>query len=263
MNQTLTPQQSCHDDEISLFEFWQILVKRKVSIVLCLIVFTLAGAIYCRLKAPVFDVSCTLRIGQIQAGTLLENPQDLVARFPGVGEGDIKVAVVRGASNLVTVTAFSGTAEGAVAALEAAVHRVIGAHTEIYNQNIQLISERIVQIGVKRQALEQEFNSLDLLVRQLRGRDSVQASLMAMQRTSLMNSILALEAERFGLLQQLQPPQTRPTEVLGHMVAPAHPSQPRTLMILVLAAMLGLIVGVALVFAMEFLAKARGNVKPA
>lgn len=266
MQQTPTPQQAYPDDEISLLELWQILVKRKAWVFACFIAFTLAGATYGQLKAPVFEATITLRIGQIQAGggersgpLLLESPQELIARLSDAGGGAINASIARGTNNLVTVSALSGSGDGAAQALEAAVQRVISAHDAIYNQSTQPIRERVAQMEAQRHAVEQELASLDQLVQQLRGREPVQASLMVMQRTPLTHSLLQLDAERLQLLQQLSPPQTSPTEMLGQIAAPTHPSQPRKWLILAVAAMLGLMGGVMLAFVTEFVANAKAS----
>jgi LPS O-antigen subunit length determinant protein (WzzB/FepE family) len=79
---------------------------------------------------------------------------------------------------------------------------------------------------------------------------------MVIQRTPLTQSLLELDAELLRLLQQLSPPQTRPTEMLGQIAAPSHPSQPREWLILAVAAMLGLMGGMA-AFVTEFVANAK------
>jgi len=80
-----------------------------------------------------------------------------------------------------------------------------------------------------------------------------------MQRSPLTHSILQLDAERLRLLQQLAPPQTRQTELLGRIVAPTQPSQPRQSLVLALAAMLGLMGGVMLAFVTEFVVNAKAS----
>lgn len=263
MQQTPTPQQAYPDDEISLLELWQILVKRKAWVFACFIAFTLAGATYGQLKSPVFGVTITLRIGQIQAGggapLLLESPQELIARLADAGGGAVNASIARGTNNLVTVTAHSDSGDGAALALAAAVQRVISAHDGIYNQSTQPLRERVAKMEAQRHAVEQELVSLDQLVQQLRDREPVQASLMVIQRTPLTQSLLELDAERLRLLQQLSPPQTRPTEMLGQIAAPSHPSQPREWLILAVAAMLGLMGGVMLAFVTEFVANAKAS----
>jgi uncharacterized protein involved in exopolysaccharide biosynthesis len=261
MQQTPTTQQTYSDDEINLIELWQILVKRKAWVLACFVVCALAGVAYGQLKAPIFESTIALRIGQVQA-SLLESPQELVARLADAGTGAIKSSVTRGTNNLVTVTALSGSAHGAALALEAAVERILSAHDVVYKQSTQPIRERVAQTAAQRQAVEQELVSLDQLAQRLRGTEPLQASLLVMQRTPLTQSLLQLDAERLQLLQQLSPPQTRPTEMLGQISAPSHPSQPKKWLILALAAMLGLVGGVMLAFVTELVANAKANTKP-
>lgn len=266
MQQPTTPRQAYPDEEISLLELWQTLVKRKTWVFASFIASALAGAIYVQLKAPVFEATITLRIGQIQTGggersgpLLLESPQELLARLADASGSAVNASIGRGTNNLVTVTARSGSGDGARLALETALNNVIRAHDSIYHQSTQPIRDRIAQIVAQRQAVEQELASLDQLVQQLRGKEPVQASLMIMQRTPLTQSLMQLDVEGLQLMQQLSPPQTRPTEMLGHIDPPTHPSQPKRMLILALATMLGLIGGVILAFVTEFVSNAKAN----
>ena len=63
---------------------------------------------------------------------------------------------------------------------------------------------------------------------------------MVKQRTPFTQPLLQLDTERLQLLQQLSPPQTRPTEMQVKIAAPIHPSQFRKWLNLAVAAMLGL-----------------------
>ena len=52
-------------DEISLLELWQILVRRKQWILLTLAVCVAAGLAFVYIKAPVYQASVKVRIGQV------------------------------------------------------------------------------------------------------------------------------------------------------------------------------------------------------
>jgi uncharacterized protein involved in exopolysaccharide biosynthesis len=249
------------DDEISLLELWQILVKRWALVFLVFLGCILAGAAYAFFKPPVFEANATLRIGQIQS-VLLESPQELIARLVELGSGAVSASVARGANNLVSVVSRSGSAEEAAAALEQAVASVIRVHEGFYQQSTEPLRERVAQIDVQRQAVERELNDIDQLVRQIRGKEPVQASLLVMQRSPLGQTAQQLDAERLRLLQQLSPPQARPTELLGQIAMPARPVQPRKWLILAVAAVLGLMGGVMLAFVAEFVANAKANKPP-
>lgn len=253
------------DDEISLLELWQILVKRWALVFLVFLGCILAGAAYAFFKPPVFEANATLRIGQIQGSSdsvLLESPQELIARLVELGSGAVSASVARGANNLVSVVSRSGSAEEAAAAMEQAVASVIRVHEGFYQQSTEPLRERVAQIDVQRQAVERELNDIDQLMRQIGGKEPVQALLLVMQRSPLGQTAQQLDAERLRLLQQLSPPQARPTELLGQIAMPARPVQPRKWLILAVAAVLGLMGGVMLAFVAEFVANAKANKPP-
>lgn len=252
--------QACADDEISLLELWQILMNRKWLILLCFFACIGVGAGYAFYKAPVYEASISLRIGHIQTpALLLESPAELVTRLTARNGSSIRAVISKSSSNIINITALAPEAAEAAAKLQFVVQDVIKSHTDVFNGNIKPVFERLNQINNKRQALEHELSELGRLVEQLKAGEPAQASLMVMQRSEITNSIQQLDAERLHLTQQLLPPQTRPTELLGEVVAPTKPSKPQKILVLALAATLGLMAGVMLAFIAEFVSKANNR----
>lgn len=64
------------DDEISLIELWQILVERKILIVLVFVTCVIAGAAFAYLQPPVYHANAKLRIGQVAGDGLLESVEE-------------------------------------------------------------------------------------------------------------------------------------------------------------------------------------------
>lgn len=261
------------DDEINLLELWQILVRRKALILTCFILCLAAGAAFAFLKAPVYEASVKLRIGQVQGNAgQLENAEELSARIlaqygEDVAEGIkrdrpfiTKASVQKGVSTTLQLTAEGDTPEDAARLLDAAVRGVQKAHTTMFEDNLKPIAERLKSLDEQRQALQQQYVDLTQLAEQLKDRDSVQASLVMLERGPITNSINQQDAERLRLSQQLTPPQTRPTELIGEITAPAKPSKPKKALVLALAAVLGAMGGVMLAFVTEFVAKAKESV---
>ncbi|WP_433692488.1 Wzz/FepE/Etk N-terminal domain-containing protein [Herbaspirillum seropedicae] len=263
MQQQPTNNRSYGNSEISLLEIWQILEKRKWLILSAVILSGLVGSIYAHLKPQVFETSVTLRIGQVQTGTAavaplpLESPQDVLARLSANDNGAITALIPKGANNLVTITSVASDAEKAAGTLQAAVKRVMTAHAKIFNTSIQPASSRISQIDVQLEAIKQQLAIYDELAKRLRDREPAQAAIMIMQRSALTHSLLQLESERWQLALMLATPQTSQSELLGVIAIPAHPSNPKKLLIAAFAAMLGLMGGVALTFLAEFRSKAK------
>lgn len=272
MQTTQPPAQTYDDDEISLIELWQILARRKALILACFVLCLAGGAAFAFLKAPVYEASVKLRIGQVQGnGGLLENAEELSSRILAQYGEDVATGVKRerpviktasvqkGVTTTVQLTAEGDTPADAARLLDDVVKGVQKAHTAMFEDNLKPIAERLESLDEQRAALQQQYMDITALVEQLKERDSVQASLVMIERGPITTAINQQDAERLRLSQQLTPPQTRPTELIGEITAPAKPSKPKKALVLVLAAVLGMMGGVMLAFVAEFVAKAKAN----
>ena len=273
-NSQPTPQPQV-DEEISLYELWQILAKRKALILTCLLVCVAAGAAYAFLKPPVYEASVKLRIGQVRGSgglhenIVLENVEELSSRLLAQYGEDIADGIKRnrpfitgaraekGVTTTIQLTAEGDTPQDAARLLEEVTDTVIKAHSVMYEANIKPIAERLKSLDEQRRALQQQYADITSLVDQLKARDSVQASLVMIERGPITTALDQQDAERLSLSAQILPPQTRPTELLSKITAPAKPSQPKKTIALSLSAVLGIMGGIMMAFLVEFTAKPR------
>lgn len=262
------------DDEISLIDLWQILAKRSLLIFLCFAVCIAGGAAFAFLQAPVFEASVKLRIGQVandQPGNagLLENGDELSSRLMARFGEDVahgikrdrpfltKSAVQKSVATTIELVAEGDKPEDAARFLQRVVDDVQKTHGATYERNLKFVEERLEHLNHQRSALQQQYEDATRLIDQLKQRDAVQASLIMLERGRISASISELDAEKPALTQKLSAPQTRPTELLGEITAPAKAAKPKKVLILALSAVLGLLGGVMLAFVAEFVAKAR------
>ena len=276
MQNTQPPAQPYDDDEISLIELWQILARRKALILACFILCLAGGAAFAFLKAPVYEASVKLRIGQVKGDgaappVILENADELSSRILAQYGEDIATGVKRerpfittasvqkGVTTTVQLTAEGDTPADAARLLDDVAKSVQKAHTTMFEDNLKPIAERLKSLDEQRTALQQQYADLTQLAEQLKERDNVQASLLMIERSPITNSLDQQATERLRLSQQITPPATRPTELIGEITAPAKPSKPKKALVLALAAVLGMMGGVMLAFVAEFVAKAKAN----
>lgn len=276
MHNTQPSAQPYDDDEISLLELWQIIARRKALILACFAICLGGGAAFALLKAPVYEVSAKLRIGQVKgdssaAPVILENAEELSSRILAQYGKDIAAGITRqrpfittaslqkSVTTTVQLTAEGDTPEDAARLLEEVVKGVQEAHAGIFENNLKPIADRLKSLDEQRSALKQQYADVTTLVEQLKERDSVQASLVMIERGPIITALNQQDVERLRLSQQLTPPQTRPTELIGEITAPAKPSKPKKALILALAAVSGLMGGVMMAFVMEFLARAKSK----
>jgi len=257
------------EGEIDLVEFWGILVRRKMWIAAVLLASLAAAVAYLVLKAPVYEASVRLRIGQV-AGAGLFEPADvlssrLIARYgEDVADGirRDRPFLRRATPSKLTPGVVDLVSEGhapgdAASLLERVFADVVKTHGEIYSGNRAFLEERLRNIDAQRAALRRQYDEASVLVNQLKQSDPVQASLIVLDRSSIAESITTLDAERPQVAQKLSPPQTQPTELLGDVVAPVKPASPKKALVLVLAAILGTVAGLVLALIAEAAGKAR------
>ncbi len=274
MQNTQPPAQPYDDDEISLIELWQILARRKAFILACFILCLAGGAAFAFLKAPVYEASVKLRIGQVKGDdaappVMLENADELSSRILVQYGEDVAAGIKRerpfittasvqkGVTTTVQLTAEGDTPEDAARLLEDVAKGVQKTHTTMFEDNLKPIAERLKSLNEQRTALQQQYADLTQLAEQLKERDNVQASLLMIERSPITDSLDKQATERLRLTQQMTPPATRPTELIGEITAPAKPSKPKKALVLALAAVLGMMGGVMLAFVAEFVAKAK------
>ncbi|ENO76175.1 Wzz/FepE/Etk N-terminal domain-containing protein [Thauera sp. 63] len=261
-----------YDDEISLLELWKILAKRKALIMACFVLCLAGGAAFAFLTSPVYEASVKLRIGQVQGnGGLLENAEELSSRILAQYGKDVATGITRsrpfittanvqkGVTTTVQLTAEADTPEDAAHLLDDVVKGVQKAHAAMFEDNLKPIVDRLKGLDEQQTALQQQYSDITALVEHLKERDSVQASLVMIERGPITTAINALGSERLLLAQQVTPPQTRPTELIGEITAPAKPSKPKKALVLALAAVLGVMGGVVLAFVAEFISNAKAR----
>ena len=110
MSNTQPANQAYPDDEISLIELWDILVKRKAVIALCFLLCVAGGAAFAYLQAPVYEASVKIRIGQVavtQPGSSgqLENADELSSRLIALHGQNVATGVNRPRPFLTKATA--------------------------------------------------------------------------------------------------------------------------------------------------------------
>jgi len=270
---------STYQDEISLLDLWDVVVRRKLLIIASLLISVVAAVAYLVVADPVYEANAKLRIGQVAdsvessaVGILsLEDPDVLSAWLlekygeevaTGVRRQPpflAKIVVQKGSKTVVDLVAQGATPEQSTNFLRGVAGEVIMRHREIYNAQVDLANRRIEQIKGQRQLLAELFASSEDLLNTLKQRDPVQASLLTLERGRLATELSVTERELPAWQQKLNPPKTLMTQMIGDVAVPAKPASPKKALIISLAIVLGVMGGLMLVFVSEFVAKSRNQ----
>lgn len=257
------------DDEISLLELWDMLMRGKYWVLACLAGSLMLGGAYLAFKAPVYEASVKVRVGQVAGGGPFESPDLLSSRLLAEHGEDVadgvkrerpflkRASVPKSLPSAVELVTEGESPQQAVALLERIHTGIKDAHQQTYALNLKYLTERLDNLEAQRASLADQLTDATALMDQLKQRDPVQASLLMLERGRLATSITALDAERPTLAQKLSPPQTQPTELLGSIQAPTKPAAPRRSSVIALSGVLGIMLGIMTVFARAFVQSAR------
>ena len=257
------------DDEISLIDLWRVLSRRKHWIAITFVVILALAAGWLSLKAPVYEASATLEIGTAN-GSTLENPGEIAARLENSQPEGVKPAEqpvfteVESKGRILNLTARATSQEAAEEFLSEQVAAIQERHDGFLeefraeqHQRLGEVNHRLEELTAEQETFEQRLSQL--------GEDATTIGGLLTLEQRLTNRLPQLEKEKARLRRTLSERVTTPTSVLvspeprvaaGKEVEQPSPVEPKSRLVLALAAVLGLMLGVFAAFFREFLARA-------
>lgn len=279
------------DDEINLFELWEVLVRRWKTIAVMLILCVIIGGVIAVGSVKQYEYSTTVELGRKADGSLVESVATAQAKLnqhyipltvktiKGVGEGfvgDVDVKVPRGSELLVITSMGAATDEEMVQELHTSI-----VESMVKDQNI-LVEKSINANREEHNLLELKMKDYQGRIARLRQNGAVLERELELERTQL-KSDGAARGEDVGLLQAvvsnaaaimhgerdvlnyqsrmltLKARITRivPTRTIAVATRAQKPTGIGRLATVVLASIMGLFIGVLAAIFHEFLDKAR------
>ena len=258
------------DDEISLYEIWEILWRRRWLVLLGLVATLVVAGGYAATQAtqtPLYRVSALIEVGQVPGsdGALapLEAPGTVVTRLERIlipaaveGAGGIGAAESAGAAEAAESVEAAGAAGASAASLSA----------EVIDSNGGLIELSALvpatAIDPTRALMESVITALtDQHATRLAAREQwVQARIGEIQARAdaeAADSVSGVEARQSLAAMQANQALAQPTRTVRAPAASASPEDSRLPLTFALGAVLGLMLGVFAAFIAEFLANAR------
>ena len=283
------PHYDYRDDEISLYELWNTLVKRRVLIGVVLALSVAGASVYALTRTPVYTMDAVLEVGVMpsvgedgMAVQSIEAPSGLVTRLNEVvipqvvDEQDATSAVtaelLSKESRLVRLHAQVTQADAAAASdsINAITDNLIETHDSqiaqsaaYYEQRLQETQAELARVLQSNQALTGAMQAAE---RANSAQESQVESLnrqLAATLSSIVGAIISRDAtsEISGIrntIAQLEVAEDtmRPTQVVRAPALADEPEGQPAATIIALGAVLGLMLGVFAAFGREFLANA-------
>lgn len=269
MQTTLSP-----DDEISLFELWQTLVRHKWWVLGIPLLAVIAAAVAVTLMKPQWEATAAIRIGAVgQAGQVIEPPAQVVARVNlksfedavlaslGLsGQKTPEAKLFRSSlkakalpnTDLIEIKVHGYSRESAKRSTEATVDYLHRIHQGMAAPTVQRIKQLLAQVEreiaqtrVEREKALKIMDLKDKTITEARFMGNIVLTNIMVQRD---NELRGLEQAKTSYEEQLDPMRTYPTSYIEKISVSEGPVAPKKSLILVLAGMLGLFVGVMAAF---------------
>ena len=273
------------DDEISLREIWQVLVRYKWLVLGMPAIAVAVALVVSFLLKPVWEATAVVQVGQVgqvgQAGQLIEPVARVVERLKVRSFGDAVLAglgVPRDeknplahlfrhslqvkplpAADLIEVRVRGYSRQEASQWADAIFEKLHKIHAELAAPTIQRLKQQMAEVTQQITQTQTARDALFDVTTRLKRHGGPDAF---MEQIVLANTLVMRDAELRALEQtkrvveeQLSPVRTYPTSLMGEVYVANDPVAPKKGLIVALAGVLGLVLGVFAAFVLGALGK--------
>jgi len=262
------------DDEISLLDLWQILLRRKWWVLGAPLLAVVAAAVAVTFMKPQWEATAAIQIGAVgQAGQVIEPPARVVARvnlksfedavLASLGlsgqktpeaklfRSSLKVKALPN-TDLIEIKVRGYSRESAKRSTEATVDYLRRIHQGMAAPTVQRMKQLLAQvereIAQTRAEREKVLKIMDLKDKAITEASFMRNIVLANIMVQRDNELRGLEQAKTDYEEQLGPMRTYPTSYIEKISVSEGPVAPKKALIVLLAGVLGLFVGVMAAF---------------
>ncbi len=282
----VAPQPTPDDDEIDLRELWHTLMRRKWTVIATTALVVIASLVYVFVSTPVYEAKAFIKVGTYISNKsdrvslepirqLLESLDDLQA-YVKYDLSAVSVSIPDKKASYLQLSTNNSTGEKAKQTLENSVNDILFRHKSIFDAVTATVKNEIANLESRigyytNTALPQKMKELESLQTLQTNRLSrnVQPSEYNLEMDYLLKEIISgkdaeikeitditlpgLNTRITELRNNLKPPFTEMTSLSGNISVSNSPVKPNKKMILAVALVAGVMLGIFLVFFLEFI----------
>lgn len=262
--------------DISLRDLWRVLVNQKNWVIGVPILCVLLAAVGVSMAKPKWEATAVIQIGQVgqsgvgQGSQLIEPPIRAIERMKMKSfEDDVLTALkmpvktggpvaslfrstlslkALGATDLIQVKVRAHSPVEAETWANAVVTRLKDVHERLAEPTIDRLRKQQVELKKQMQIIEEERKNLLKIVSkssETSGDSRFSANLLLANLLLQKNAELRdFQMRRLAADEQLTSVRTYPTSLIDRIYVPENPASPKKLLVVMLAAVLGLILGI-------------------
>lgn len=252
-----------HDDGINLYSLWKVVVRRQKIIIAIILGSIIGASIYCATAPKIYRLETYMKINipteaKELAMLLTKSSSDFnqVIFQKNVDDiTNIRIREMIGTKNTLKVMIESKNRE----VLETALQQLI-SYIENNPANKALANMTIEKLNEKLKLVKQADNESDLQIKEIK--KALKSSiyiLIGINLVDINKKSLDLKLEKYHLEQEIK--NYKVVHILEEPFVSKFPVKPNKQQIISLSAILGLILGIFIVFVMEYFEKTRRKPK--
>ena len=271
--QVIWPGSQQPEDELNLIDLWLLLWRRKWLMLTVFLLSVVTAIIYTQSIQPVYISRAVLDIGQMVPLGLggdgsLESRDSLVQRLKEAyrvddgSEGPVELprlkevaALNKSSKNAVSLQAMGHSPAEAQNYLARVTQQILEQHRVIYARTQHERQQQITFIQQQQQWVTVQMLQVNNTLRALEKSNPAQASVLILERARLQTQQAEMAEKISQLNLSMAVPFSAPTTLMRHPTLPVSAFQPRPVLYLTLGALMGVILGLLIIFIVEFFVK--------
>ena len=260
--------------EVSLLELWIMIYRRRMLGLVVFVAVVLLASAYLYWATPLYQSRAVIAVGHIPADRTstakdyIEAPDVLVARLQqkykvedhSEGARDLpllerieynKLKV----ESVITLVAVGKSPESAQTYLQSVVDQLLQEHQSDYQAAYQDQEFLIKTQQDTQDKIDTEAATMSDLIQRLKKSDPVQAAFLVLERSKLLERRIEIDDLSGQLALELI--QAKPTRVLRNPTLSVQPQTPKYYAVLVVAVVVGVVLGLLATLLVEFFARAK------
>lgn len=265
-------------DVINLRDLWRVLVKHKKWVLGIPVLSVLIAFISVSLMKPVWEASAAIQGGRVNQVSIEPAARSIermkLKTFGDAVLTELKISLdednpqarlyrnslnlkVLGSTDLIRLQVRAYSRQEAISGIEATVNQLRKIHQQMAESSLSLLRQQLAKLKKDIQQVQEERDGLDNLRLKegpgYRFTDKITLSQMLHSKNA---ELRGFEDRRFALEEQLGPGRTYATSLLDRVYAGEKPVPPQKLLVLVLSAVAGLLIGMLVAFLLNYIKSA-------
>jgi uncharacterized protein involved in exopolysaccharide biosynthesis len=274
MGKKVGAKENFEQDEISLRDLWRVLINEKKWVIGIPILCVLLAAIGVSMAKPKWEATAVIQIGQVGLSGLIEPSVRAIERMKMKSFEDTVLAKLQisldggnsvaalfknslslkalGTTDLIQVKIRANSPDQAKSWAQAIFDRLKEVHEKLTQPTVDRLRKQQTDLKKQMQLIEEERLNLLRTVsktsetsRDGRFSTNLLLSNLLLQKNAELRDF---EMRRLAVDEQLTSIRAFPTSLVDRIYVPENPASPRKLLVVMLAAVLGLILGIFVAF---------------